>query len=76
MRTLNQVSIFAPDGWRKRSWIEDGRGNVIFDMGLTEDFPPQYGWTPEYMTKHLRSINLITDDEEVKYCEGEYKRKI
>jgi hypothetical protein len=70
MRTLNQVSIFAPDGYRKRSWIEDGRGNVIFDMGLTEDFHP------EYMTKHLRLINLITDDEEVKYCEGEYKRKL
>jgi hypothetical protein len=70
---LYQVSIFQNGSIN--SWIENNDGKVIFDMGLTKNFPPQYGNTPEYMTHYLRSINLISESDQVEYREGEYKRK-
>jgi len=69
-----QVSVFS-DGLIN-SWIENNDGKVIFDMGLTEKFPPQYGNTPDRMTIHLRSIGLISEIDIVEYRVGEYKRKL
>ncbi len=45
-------------------------------MGLTANFPPQYGNTPEQMTNHLRAIGLISEADHIEYRVGEYKRKI
>jgi len=67
--TFYQCSVFEFDG-KINSWIEDDDGKVIFDMGVTENFPPQYGNTPEYMTSYLRSINLIKESDQVIYHKG------
>jgi len=45
-------------------------------MGLTANFPPQYGNTPEHMTNHLRAIGLISEADHIEYRVGEYKRKL
>jgi hypothetical protein len=72
--TFYQVSIFQNGSIN--SWIENDDGKLIFDMGLTANFPPQYGNTPEQMTNHLREIGLISDADRIEYRVGEYKRKL